>query len=121
MNVPSKPASIDVEIHGNFVDGREVEAGNGAMIDVRCEETCTSFLVARASKATHGEGKIAFSMSAATASPSPQAPQTSAGGPLVPAAVVTYIGEWGIPTAAFALLVLFVAAVGFQVFLRRRR
>ena len=93
----------------------------GAMIDVRCEETCTSFLVARASKATHGEGKIAFSMSAATASPSPQAPQTSAGGPLVPAAVVTYIGEWGIPTAAFALLVLFVAAVGFQVFLRRRR
>ena len=30
MNIPSKPASIDVEIHGNFVDGREVEAGPGA-------------------------------------------------------------------------------------------
>ena len=41
----------------------------GAMIDVRCEETCTSFLVARESKATHGEGKIAFSMNAAAASP----------------------------------------------------
>ena len=27
MNVPSKPASIDVETHGNFIDGREVEAG----------------------------------------------------------------------------------------------
>ena len=35
MNIPSKPASIDVEIHGNFIDGREVEAGAGAMLDVR--------------------------------------------------------------------------------------
>jgi hypothetical protein len=26
MNIPSKPASIDVEIHANFVDGREIEA-----------------------------------------------------------------------------------------------
>ena len=25
MNIPSKPASIDVEIHGNFVDGREIQ------------------------------------------------------------------------------------------------
>ena len=35
MNIPSKPASIDVETHGNFIDGREVEAGNGEMLDVR--------------------------------------------------------------------------------------
>ena len=35
MNIPSKPASIDVEIHGNFVDGREIEAGSGEMLDVR--------------------------------------------------------------------------------------
>src|ERR1700693_1152554 len=35
MNVSAKPASIDVEIHGNFVDGREIEAGSGEMLDVR--------------------------------------------------------------------------------------
>ena len=27
MNMPAKPAATDVEIHGNFVDGREIEAG----------------------------------------------------------------------------------------------
>lgn len=34
MNIPSKTTVADVETHGNFVDGREVEAGNGAMLDV---------------------------------------------------------------------------------------
>ena len=33
MNIPSKPNSIEVEIHGNFVDGREIEAGNGEFDD----------------------------------------------------------------------------------------
>ena len=35
MNIPAKPATSDVEIHGNFVDGREIEAGGGEMLDVR--------------------------------------------------------------------------------------
>ena len=35
MNVSPKPATGNVEIHGNFVDGREIEAGGGAMLDVR--------------------------------------------------------------------------------------
>ncbi|MEA2939845.1 MAG: hypothetical protein QOD09_374 [Bradyrhizobium sp.] len=35
MNIPSKSGAIDVEIHGNFVDGREIEAGGGQMLDVR--------------------------------------------------------------------------------------
>ena len=34
MNVSAKPGSASIEIHGNFVDGREIEAGNGAMLDV---------------------------------------------------------------------------------------
>jgi len=34
VNVASKPAA-NIEIHGNFVDGREIEAGGGAMLDVR--------------------------------------------------------------------------------------
>jgi acyl-CoA reductase-like NAD-dependent aldehyde dehydrogenase len=35
MNIPAKHSAIEVEIHGNFVDGREIEAGNGQMLDVR--------------------------------------------------------------------------------------
>jgi acyl-CoA reductase-like NAD-dependent aldehyde dehydrogenase len=33
--VNSPPKSIEVEVHGNFVDGREIEAGHGEMLDVR--------------------------------------------------------------------------------------
>ena len=50
MNVPSKPASIDVETHGNFIDGREVEAGNGAMLDVR--NPATGDVIARIPNST---------------------------------------------------------------------
>src|SRR6201994_3526168 len=35
MNIPAKPVSSSIEVHGNFVDGREVEAGQGPMLDVR--------------------------------------------------------------------------------------
>src|ERR1700748_3358561 len=35
MNMPAKPGSASIEIHGNFVDGREIEAGQGPMLDVR--------------------------------------------------------------------------------------
>src|SRR5438477_604711 len=39
MNIPSKPGVADVEIHGNFVDGREIEAASGEMLDVRNPST----------------------------------------------------------------------------------
>jgi acyl-CoA reductase-like NAD-dependent aldehyde dehydrogenase len=39
MNISSKPGSIEVEIHGNFVDGREIEAANPEMLDVRNPST----------------------------------------------------------------------------------
>jgi hypothetical protein len=93
----------------------------GAMIDVRCVETCTSFLVAKQSRATHGEGKVAFSMNSASQSPSPATPAVNGGGSMLPAGVVVFVGEWGIPTAAFALLALFLLAVAVQAFLRRRQ
>ena len=96
------------------------EAG-GAMIDVRCADTCTSFLVAKQSRATHGEGKVAFSMNSSNESPSPATPAVSARGSTLPAGMVVFFGEWGIPTAALALLVLFVLAVGMQAVLRRGR
>jgi acyl-CoA reductase-like NAD-dependent aldehyde dehydrogenase len=34
MNIPARPPASTIEIHGNFVDGREIEAGSGAMLDV---------------------------------------------------------------------------------------
>src|SRR5205807_786252 len=39
MNISSKPAAIEVEVHGNLVDGREIEAGSGEMLDVRNPST----------------------------------------------------------------------------------
>ena len=50
MNIPSKPGAIDVEIHGNFVDGREVEAGYGEMLDVR--NPATGDVIARIPNST---------------------------------------------------------------------
>ena len=50
MNIPSKPNSIEVEIHGNFVDGREIEAGNGEMLDVR--NPATGAVIARIPNST---------------------------------------------------------------------
>src|SRR5436853_5398110 len=35
LNIPAIPATSDIELHGNFVDGREIEGGSGEMLDVR--------------------------------------------------------------------------------------
>src|SRR6266478_79321 len=50
MNIPAKAGTIDVEIHGNFVDGREIEAGSGAMLDVR--NPATGDVIARIPNST---------------------------------------------------------------------
>jgi acyl-CoA reductase-like NAD-dependent aldehyde dehydrogenase len=50
MNVPAKPDAIEVEIHGNFVDGREVEAGRGEMLDVH--NPATGEVIARIPNST---------------------------------------------------------------------
>jgi acyl-CoA reductase-like NAD-dependent aldehyde dehydrogenase len=48
MNIPAK--TVDVEIHGNFIDGGEVEAGNGEMLDVR--NPATGDVIARIPNST---------------------------------------------------------------------
>ena len=48
MNVPTK--SVEVEIHGNFVDGGEIEAGRGEMLDVR--NPATGDVIARIPNST---------------------------------------------------------------------
>src|ERR1700736_3718016 len=50
MNIPTKPAATTVEIHGNFVDGREIEAGRGEMLDVR--NPATGDVIARIPNST---------------------------------------------------------------------
>src|SRR3982074_466752 len=50
MNVSAKPAAIDVEIHGNFVDGREIEAGAGQVLDLR--NPATGDVIARIPNST---------------------------------------------------------------------
>ena len=52
MNIPPKHAAIDVEIHGNFVDGREIEAG-GEILDVR--NPATGDVIARIPNSTAGD------------------------------------------------------------------
>src|ERR1700760_3821577 len=50
MNIPAKPGSASIEIHGNFVDGREIEAGSGAMLAVR--NPATGDVIARIPNST---------------------------------------------------------------------
>ena len=50
MKMSAQPAATDVEIHGNFVDGREIEAGGGEMLDVR--NPATGGVIARIPNST---------------------------------------------------------------------
>src|ERR1700758_3445532 len=50
MNIPAKPTTDDIEIHGNYVDGREIEAGSGEMLDVR--NPATGEVIARIPNST---------------------------------------------------------------------
>src|SRR4030081_3561750 len=53
LNISAKPATVDVEIHGNFVDGREIEAGSGEMLDVR--NPATGEVIARIPNSTKAD------------------------------------------------------------------
>src|SRR5260370_29618372 len=50
LKITAKPAATDVEIHGNFVDGGEIEAGRGEMLDVR--NAATGDVIARIPNST---------------------------------------------------------------------
>src|ERR1700761_1327872 len=50
MNIPAKPGSASIEIHGNFADGPEIEAGNGPMLDVH--NPATGEVIARIPNST---------------------------------------------------------------------
>ena len=58
MNIPAKPEAVAVEIHGNFVDGREIEAGHGAMLDVR--NPATGEVIAKIPNSTAADVDVAM-------------------------------------------------------------
>src|SRR5450432_3001534 len=53
MNISAKPTPVDVETHGNFVDGLEIEAGNGELLEVR--NPATGGIIARIPNSTAGD------------------------------------------------------------------
>ena len=52
MNVSAKPATVNIETHGNFIDGREIEAGSD-LIDVR--NPATGEVIARIQNSTQAD------------------------------------------------------------------
>jgi hypothetical protein len=97
-----------------------VTEGGATMVAVRCAGACTVIPVVAAATKAHGEGHIAFTIEAPP--PSPVAPSpgvTPVAG--IPPQLVAFIGEWGIPTVAVALLLALVVAVGVPAAMRRRR
>ena len=93
-----------------------VTEDGGRLVDVRCTQECTATFLSERSSA-HAQGHLAFTMNLPEENPTPAASPP----PGAPQALVVFIGLWGIPTIAFAMLVAFIAAMAFQVFLRRGR
>jgi hypothetical protein len=97
-----------------------VTEGGATMVAVRCSGACTVIPVVAAATKAHGEGHIAFTIEAPPPSPVAPSPRvTPVAG--IPPQLVAFIGEWGIPTVAVALLLALVVAVGVPAAMRRRR
>lgn len=94
--------------------------GGATLVAVRCEAACTVIPVVAAATKAHGEGHLAFTVEPPLPSPIVATPRVTSG-PAVPPQLVAFIGEWGIPTVAFLLLLALIAAVGVPAMIRRRR
>ena len=58
MNISGKPTVADVETHGNFVDGHEIEARDGMLLDVR--NPATGEIIARIPNSTASDIDVAM-------------------------------------------------------------
>ena len=94
--------------------------GGAAMVAVRCAATCTVIPVITTPTKAHGEGHIAFTVSAAV-SPSPRPIGLNTDGPLVQPGWVDFIGTWGIPIGVAVVLLAVVAGFGVRAMRRRAR
>ena len=81
----------------------------GALLDVRCPDTCSVTRLIGNGKA-HSEGHFAFALNASPPLPAP----ANVSAPLIPPAVMDFAGTWGIPGSVFVLLVAFLALVAVQ-------
>lgn len=53
MNIPANPTALKVETHSNFVDGRQIEAGDGTLLDVH--NPATGEVIARIPNSTSAD------------------------------------------------------------------
>lgn len=97
-----------------------VTEGGATLVAVRCDTVCKVIPVVAAATKAHGEGHIAFTIEAPPPSPIAPSPSITPGAALPPQ-LVAFVGEWGLPTVAFLLLVALVAAVAVPAAMRRRR
>jgi len=114
--------SSDVLAAAGVQDGDLLAASEdgGALISVHCETSCRTVRVLAGDGKAHVEGHIAFSVNAAPPNPTPAA-GPALKQPLVPVAVVDYVGQWGIPTFVFLLLLGVVGALAVQAFRHRAK
>jgi hypothetical protein len=91
----------------------------GALFAVRCADTCGAIPLITTDRTIHAQGRIAFAVNPeAISAPSPVA---KASRQTLPQGLMDFIGYWGIPAIAFALLVALLAAVSVQAIRRRAR
>ncbi len=94
--------------------------GGAALDSVHCAGACTVTPLIAADATAHGEGHIAFTVKAAAApSPLPATSPSTAKGAAVPPELVAFVGDWGIPTTALALLLALVGVLAVQAVRRR--
>ncbi|MET0879532.1 MAG: aldehyde dehydrogenase, partial [Tardiphaga sp.] len=53
MNIPANPTALKVETHNNFVDGKQIEAGDGTLLDVH--NPATGEVIARIPNSTSAD------------------------------------------------------------------
>ena len=82
-----------------------------------CVQTCIPIRVIDIDRSIHAQGHLAFSVNPKAGPPS--APVVKVSRQPTPQGVLDFIGYWGIPAAALALLVALLAAVTVQAIRRR--
>ena len=93
--------------------------GGASLIAIRCGSSCSIVPVVSTATKAHGEGHLTFTVNAPPPSPTP-APPVVKQSP-VPAAVVDFVGQWGIAGVVMILLLGVVAALAVQAFRHRAK
>ena len=93
--------------------------GGASLIAIRCGPSCSIVPVVSTANKAHGEGHLAFTVNAPPQSATP-APPVGRQSP-VPAAVVDFVGQWGIAAVVIVLLLGVVAGLAVQAFRHRAK